>query len=139
MLHQWMFWIMLLLCGFRLSGLTFLLSNDLDRLPTVIYYSAGVAIFLGLVLLCKRIILSFLRTRDLVFFYVIHAVSVLLNLIVMKASRPLVVYNTDLIVTGTLFDILISIVLVIEAAVEHQHIRLEPAEPTKPTEPNKSI
>ena len=39
----------------------------------------------------------------------------------MKASRPLVVYNTDLIVTGTLFDILISIVLVIEAAVEHQH------------------
>ena len=119
MLHQWMFWIMLLLCGFRLSGLTFLLSNDLDRLPTVIYYSAGVAIFLGLVLLCKRIILSFL-----------------INLIVMKASRPLVVYNTDLIVTGTLFDILISIVLVIEAAVEHQHIRLEPAEPA---EPNKSI
>ncbi len=99
MLHQWMFWIMLLLCGFRLSGLTFLL----------------------------------------VFFYVIHAVSVLLNLIVMKASRPLVVYNTDLIVTGTLFDILISIVLVIEAAVEHQHIRLEPAEPAEPTEPNKSI
>ena len=54
----------------------------------------------------------------------------------MKASRPLVVYNTDLIVTGTLFDILISIVLVIEAAVEHQHIRLEPA---GPAEPNESI
>lgn len=139
MLHQWMFWIMLLISGVRLGGLAFLLSNNLDRLPTAIYCSAGVVIFLGLVLLCKRIILSFLRTRDLVFFYAMHTISVLFNLIVMKASRPLVVSNLDLIVTGTLFDILMSIVLIIEAASESRHTHPGPVESIASIDPDESV
>ena len=139
MLHQWMFLIMLLVSGFRLGGLAFLLSNDPNRLPTVIYCSTGAVVVLGLVLLCKRIILSFLRTRDLVFFFAMHTISVLLNLMVMKASRPLVVYNIDLIVTGSLFDILMSIVLIIKAVSEHRHVQFEPVAPVESVEPNEPV
>lgn len=108
MLKTCLYFLMLLTTAIRFADVIYLLSRESTNLPMVIYILTSALILYGVVLVVKRFIGS-VRIRQLMVFFIFHAVIFAFNITYVAVSVPLSIDMFEMAAVGTFLDILIDI------------------------------
>lgn len=123
MLKRIMLYLMMLMTAAKFAALTFIFSTDVGRLPMTVYISTGIVLLFGVFLICKQIIKTVTK-RDLIAFYILEGISVVVNLIFMKLLCRAELNLIDLLAIGTLMDIIVDATLVVLSARENRYVNI---------------
>ncbi|MEM1483974.1 hypothetical protein V6615_03730 [Oscillospiraceae bacterium PP1C4] len=123
MLKKIMLYLMMLGTACKFLALTFVFSTDIERLPTPIYISTGIVVLFGVFLICKNIIKS-VNKKELGIYYVLLCGSVVFNLIFMKLFSRTELTTMDLIIIGTIMDIVVNVTLITLSVRENRYVRI---------------
>lgn len=124
MLKKIAFWFAAVITAGKFAGLSIMLSNDIERLPVVVYVVCGVVVLLGVILICKRIIRP-IKQRDLLVYYGVLAVAALFNLFFMRLSTRIEAVFLDFVVIGTFLDTMLGIAWIAALLRERKYIRVQ--------------
>lgn len=123
MLKKLMFTLMAVYAAARFLGLSYTISTQADRLPVPVYVASGICAVLGIILLCKGIIAK-TRTREMELYYLATGVAAVFNLIVVKCVSRIEATPVDLLIIGTVLDVVVSATLIILAEKERKYVRI---------------
>lgn len=129
MLKKVMFFLMAVYAAARFLGLSYTISTQADRLPAAVYIATGICVALGLFFLCKRIIAR-VRMRELELYYLLTGLAAVFNLIYVKCVSRFQATPVDLLVIGTVLDVVVSVTLIVLAEKERKYVRI-PVGPEK--------
>lgn len=123
MLKKGMFFLMSGYSAARFLAMSYTISTQADRLPAAVYVATGITVAIGLFLLCKRIVFR-VKVRQMEFYYAVTAIVAIFNLVFVKYSSRLEATPVDLLVIGTLLDVVVSITLIVLAEKERKYVKL---------------
>lgn len=112
---------MMLETGLKFLALTFVFSTDIERLPLFVYLSTGFVVLFGVLLVCKNIIKG-ISQKELTLYYVFLSASVILNLIFMKLFSRVELIAVDLLIIGTLMDIVLGAAMTVLSVQERRYV-----------------
>lgn len=119
-----MLYLMVLATAIKFASLAYVFSTDIERLPVAVYVSTGIVVLFGLFLLCKNIVKRVNR-KELAVYYGVAAFAVLFNLIVMKIFSRAEIATLDLLILGTVMDIVVGMTFVVLTVREHKYVRIK--------------
>ncbi len=123
MLKRVMLYLMMLETACKFLALTFVFSTNFERLPVSVYISTGIIVLFGIFLICKNIIKAASK-KELAVYYVLMSVSVVFNLIFMKLFSRAELYIIDLVIIGTIMDIMVNTTLVTMTVRENRYVNI---------------
>lgn len=125
MLRKLMLYLMVLATAVKFASLALCaLQTDIERLPVAVYVSTGIVVLFGLFLICKNIVKRVGR-KELASYYGLSAAAVFFNLIFMKIFSRAEIATLDLLILGTMMDILVGVVFVVLTVREHKYVRIK--------------
>ena len=122
MLRKLMLYLMVLATAVKFASLAYVFTTDIERLPVAVYVSTGIVVLFGLFLICKNIVKRVGR-KELASYYGLSAAAVFFNLIFMKIFSRAEIATLDLLILGTMMDILVGVVFVVLTVREHKYVR----------------
>ena len=124
MLRKLRLYLMVLATAVKFASLAYVFTTDIERLPVAVYVSTGIVVLFGLFLICKNIVKRVGR-KELASYYGLSAAAVFFNLIFMKIFSRAEIATLDLLILGTMMDILVGVVFVVLTVREHKYVRIK--------------
>lgn len=124
MLRRVMLYLMILITAGKFAAIAWLFSTSPDRLPVSVYIVSGIVVAAGLALICKNIIKT-AGKREFAWFYGICSVAAAVNLVLMKLSSRIELNLVDLMVIGSVLDIVLGVTLIVMTLRESRYIRIK--------------
>ena len=107
MLKKILYMLLFLTTLLRLASLILLLAGGRTHLPTPVIVLTSITVVYGVLLLLRRFLLS-VYPRHFIHFFAFQSAVFLFNLIYVNRTVPLEIRPLEVLVTGTVLDILIG-------------------------------
>ena len=117
-----MFWALALLAAGHLAAIVFIMVRGFSNLPAVSLVLASILTTVMAATVIRHLVKPLLR-RQLELVYLLNAVVVGLNLLIVRFGTVATIDLAEVAAIGTLFDILVSVTLIILSRRRSRYVR----------------
>ena len=86
---------------------------DKIQLPNTVIVTTALSAFFCVFIIIKKVFLKRLGTKELFWFFILNTMIIIINIIYMRTASPVTINIFELLVIGTLLDIIINIVVIV--------------------------
>lgn len=122
MLKKVMFWVMALFTVEHLVAIVYIMIRGYSNLPAVSLVLASILTTIMAVTVIRHLTQHLLR-RQMELVYLLNAVTVTINLLIIRFGTMATIDLAEMAAVGTLFDILVSITLIILSRRRSRYVR----------------
>lgn len=122
MLRKVMLYLMVAVLVLRLPAFVYALITSPSRFPSSVYVITGGILLYGLVLIALQLLRNPLTRKQLAIFFIISSLASIINMIIVKLLTRIEVIPFDLLVIGTLVDVLFAATFTVMTIQERRYV-----------------